>query len=104
VNQKSMIRKCFVMQLNRGAEVDYRKRHSPIWKELEDVLHAHGVHNYSIALHLKLASYAYAEIEDEPAGMLLHRRRHVAVGGTTWPISEVNADVHRAASSKRCST
>jgi L-rhamnose mutarotase len=33
-----MIRKFFVMQLNPGAEEEYRRRHNPIWKELEDVL------------------------------------------------------------------
>ena len=54
------------MQLNRGAEEKYRQRHSPIWKELEDVLHTHGVHNYSLALHLETRQlFAYAEIEDE---------------------------------------
>jgi L-rhamnose mutarotase len=46
-----MIRKCFVMQLNLGAENEYRRRHNPIWKELKEVLSSHGVHNYSIALH-----------------------------------------------------
>ncbi|MBV8141772.1 MAG: L-rhamnose mutarotase [Verrucomicrobia bacterium] len=61
-----MIRKFFVMQLNRGAENEYQKRHSPIWTELEDVLHANGVHNYSIALHPETGQlFAYAEIEDE---------------------------------------
>jgi L-rhamnose mutarotase len=61
-----MVRKSFVMQLNRGAEAEYRQRHSPIWKELEEVLHTHGVHNYSIALHLETGQlFAYAEIEDE---------------------------------------
>ena len=39
------------MQLKQGAEKEYRQRHSPIWKDLEDVLRTHGVHNYSIALH-----------------------------------------------------
>jgi L-rhamnose mutarotase len=61
-----MIRKFFVMQLNRGAEEAYRQRHNPIWKELEEVLLAHGVHNYSIALHSETGQlFAYAEIEDE---------------------------------------
>jgi L-rhamnose mutarotase len=54
VNQKFMIRKCFVMQLKHGAKEEYRQRHGPIWKELEDVLLTHGVHNYSIALHSEL--------------------------------------------------
>ena len=35
------------MQLNRGAEDEYRQRHNPIWKELEEVLRSNGVHNYS---------------------------------------------------------
>ena len=29
---------------------EYIKRHNPIWKELEEVLKDHGVHNYSIFL------------------------------------------------------
>ena len=61
-----MIRKFFVMQLNPGAEEEYRRRHSPIWKELEEVLRTHGVHDYSIALHSETGQlFAYAEIEDE---------------------------------------
>jgi len=63
---KFMIRKFSVMQLNRGAEEEYRQRHNPIWKELEEVLRAHGVLNYSIALHAETGQlFAYAEIEDE---------------------------------------
>ena len=61
-----MIRKFFLMQLNRGAEEEYRQRHNPIWKELEEVLLTHGVHNYSIALHAETGElFAYVEIEDE---------------------------------------
>ena len=54
------------MQLNPGTEAEYRRRHNPIWKELEEALRAHGVHNYSIALHPETNQlFAYAEIEDE---------------------------------------
>ena len=54
------------MQLNEGAEVEYRQRHQPIWPELEAVLKAHGVHNYSIFLLAETRQlFAYAEIEDE---------------------------------------
>jgi len=61
-----MIRKFFIMQLNRGAEEEYRQRHNPIWKELAEVLLTHGVHNYSIALHAETGElFAYVEIEDE---------------------------------------
>lgn len=61
-----MIRKAFVMSVNAGQEAEYARRHQPIWKELEDVLRAHGVHNYSI--HLLPGTrqlFGYAEIEDE---------------------------------------
>jgi L-rhamnose mutarotase len=65
-NSPIMIRKFLVMQLNRDAEEEYRQRHRPIWKELEEVLRTHGVHNYSIALHPETRQlFAYAEIEDE---------------------------------------
>ena len=61
-----MIRKAFVMSVNAGQEKEYERRHSPIWPELEDVLRAHGVHNYSIFLHPQTRQlFAYAEIEDE---------------------------------------
>jgi L-rhamnose mutarotase len=61
-----MIRKAFVMSVNAGQEKEYERRHSPIWPELEQVLHAHGVHNYSIFLHPQTRQlFAYAEIEDE---------------------------------------
>lgn len=61
-----MLRKSFVMQLNHGAEEEYRRRHNPIWEELGQILHAHGVRNYSIFLHPETKQlFAYAEIEDE---------------------------------------
>ena len=61
-----MIRKFFVMQLNPGAEEEYRRRHNPIWKELKEVLRTHGVHEYSIVPHSETKQlFAYAEIEDE---------------------------------------
>lgn len=61
-----VIRKAFVMQVNPDAHDEYRQRHNPIWPELEAVLKAHGVHNYSIFLHPETDQlFAYAEIEDE---------------------------------------
>lgn len=61
-----MIRKAFVMSVNKGSEAEYERRHQPIWRELEDTLKAHGVHNYSIFLHPQTNQlFAYAEIEDE---------------------------------------
>ncbi len=61
-----MIRKAFVMSVHAGQEGEYERRHRPIWPELEAVLNAHGVHNYSIFLHPETRQlFAYAEIEDE---------------------------------------
>jgi L-rhamnose mutarotase len=61
-----MIRKAFVMSVHAGKEQEYERRHRPIWKELEDTLKSHGVHNYSIFLMPETRQlFAYAEIEDE---------------------------------------
>ncbi len=61
-----MIRKAFVMSVNPEQHDEYESRHRPIWPELEAVLKAHGVHNYSIFLHEATHQlFAYAEIEDE---------------------------------------
>ena len=61
-----MIRKAFVMSVNAGSEEEYERRHRPIWPELEAVLRAHGVHNYSIFLHPETRQlFGYAEVEDE---------------------------------------
>lgn len=61
-----MIRKAFVMSVHEGAFAEYEKRHTPIWPELEAVLKAHGVHNYSIFLDAASGRlFGYAEIESE---------------------------------------
>jgi L-rhamnose mutarotase len=61
-----VIRKAFVMSVNGGAEDEYERRHSPIWPELERILKAHGVSNYSIFLSPQTRQvFAYAEIESE---------------------------------------
>lgn len=54
------------MSVNAGAEAEYARRHQPIWPELEAVLKAHGVHNYSIFLDPATRQlFGYVEIEDE---------------------------------------
>ena|ERR1043165_7284464 len=61
-----MIRKAFVMSVDAGKEAEYERRHRPIWKELQDTLKQHGVHNYSIYLHPQTRQlFGYAEIESE---------------------------------------
>jgi len=70
-----MIRKAFVMSVDAGKEAEYARRHQPIWPELEAVLKAHGVHNYSIFLHPETRQlFGYVEIEDEA--------RWAAIAGT----------------------
>lgn len=43
-------RKAFKMFLNKGSEVEYKKRHHEIWPELKDLLKSAGITNYSIFL------------------------------------------------------
>ena len=61
-----MIRKAFIMTLKPGYQDEYRRRHNPIWPELQDVLKTHGVHNYSIFLDSDTDKlFGYVEIESE---------------------------------------
>lgn len=61
-----MIRKAFVMSVNKGQEAEYSRRHQPIWEELAAVLKAHGAHNYSIFLHPATRQlFGYVEVEDQ---------------------------------------
>lgn len=61
-----MTRRAFRMSVDPGREDEYRRRHDPIWPELQAVLEAHGVHNYSIFLdEADRSLFAYVEIEDE---------------------------------------
>ncbi|HZS09638.1 MAG TPA: L-rhamnose mutarotase [Blastocatellia bacterium] len=43
-----MIRKAFLMTLKPGRQGEDKRRHNPVWPELQEVLKRHGVHNYSI--------------------------------------------------------
>ncbi len=62
----NLIRKAFVMSLNKGQREEYAKRHAPIWPELEQVLKSHGAHNYSIFYDATTRQlFGYVEIEDE---------------------------------------
>lgn len=54
------------MHVHPDQQEEYKKRHNPIWSELEAALKDHGVHNYSIFLHPETNQlFAYVEIEDE---------------------------------------
>jgi L-rhamnose mutarotase len=61
-----MIRKAFKMSVHPDRHEEYARRHSPIWPELERVLHEHGVRSYSIYLDPETSElFGYAEIESE---------------------------------------
>ncbi|MGL5956129.1 MAG: L-rhamnose mutarotase [Brevinema sp.] len=61
-----MIRKAFVMSVNKGSEEVYQKRHDELWPELREVLKSHGVHEYSIFLHKETNQlFGYVCIESE---------------------------------------
>jgi L-rhamnose mutarotase len=60
------MRKAFLMLLKPGNQLEYERRHNPIWPELQAALSAHGVYNYSIFLDAATDRlFAYAEIESE---------------------------------------
>lgn len=61
-----MIRKAFLMSVNSNQQVEYERRHNPIWKDLEKVLKEHGAHNYNIFLNPETSQlFAYVEIESQ---------------------------------------
>ncbi len=61
-----MIRKGFKMKLYPGMEKEYEKRHNELWPEMQQMIHEHGGHNYSIFLDTETdVLYGYIEIEDE---------------------------------------
>jgi L-rhamnose mutarotase len=61
-----MLRKAFRMSVHPDRHEEYTRRHTPIWRELEDALLAHGVRSYSIYLDPQTSDlFGYAEIESE---------------------------------------
>jgi L-rhamnose mutarotase len=64
--RQKKLRRAFAMAVFAGKEEEYEQRHSPIWKELEDELRAHGASNYSIFLHEETRQlFGVVEIDDE---------------------------------------
>jgi L-rhamnose mutarotase len=63
---KTPIRKAFVMTVNAGQEVEYERRHRPIWPELEETLKKHGVVTYTIFLLPETRQiFGYVEFQDQ---------------------------------------
>jgi L-rhamnose mutarotase len=58
-----MARLAFVMQLHKDCEAEYKRRHDVIWPELQQLLKANGISNYSIFLHPKtLQLFAFMQV------------------------------------------
>jgi len=54
------------MTVNAGAEREYERRHTPVWRELEATLLDHGVNTYSIFLDPDSHDlFAYVEVESD---------------------------------------
>ena len=61
-----MIRKAFRISVEPDHQAEYIRRHTPIWRDLETVLLAHGVQTYSIFLDPATSDlFAYAELDSE---------------------------------------
>ena len=63
-----VIRKAFVMKVYEGHEDEYEKRHNPVWEDVEAMIKASGITNYSIVLDPETKYlFAYLEVTDENA-------------------------------------
>jgi L-rhamnose mutarotase len=61
-----VIRKAFRMEVDRGQQAEYARRHRHIWPELERVLSQHGVRTYSIYLDPSNGDlFGYLECDSE---------------------------------------
>lgn len=61
-----MIRKAVLFGARPGLAAEYKRRHNPIWPELEKALKDYGARNYSIFLHEETEQlFGYVEIDNE---------------------------------------
>lgn len=89
-----MARLAFMMQLHKGFEEEYKKRHDALWPELGDALKIPGISEYSIFLHPQTNQlFAVFNIADE---QLLKDLPNLPIMKKWWhymkDIMETNAD------------
>ncbi len=61
-----MPRVAFKMKLHQGQEQEYKKRHDALWPDLQELLKAKGISNYSIFLDETTRDlFGVMEIEDQ---------------------------------------
>jgi L-rhamnose mutarotase len=60
-----MQRVAFKMQLHKGCEAEYKKRHDELWPELQELLKTTGIQEYSIFLdETTLSLFGVLKIEN----------------------------------------
>ncbi len=64
-----MERIAFKMQLHKGSEEEYKKRHDELWPELQQLLKAKGIQDYSIFLDER-TNCLFAVLKVDNAGIL----------------------------------
>lgn len=61
-----MYRQAFIMQLHKGFEAEYRRRHHAIWPELKELLKNAGIREYSIFLEEATGTlFGYLQFADQ---------------------------------------
>jgi len=69
-----MTRRAFRMQLKKGQEKEYKKRHDVLWPEMLKELEAAGVSDYSIYLaEATGALFAFQKLKDHNTSADLHK-------------------------------
>jgi L-rhamnose mutarotase len=64
-----MERVAFKMQLHKGCEEEYKKRHDALWPELQELLKKTGIQDYSIFLD-ETTNNLFGVLKVENAGIL----------------------------------
>lgn len=70
-----MERRAFKMQLHRGYEEEYKRRHDALWPELRELLKVNGIHDYAIYLD-ESTNTLFAVMQIENASRLETMREH----------------------------
>ncbi len=82
-----MHRIAFKMQLHKGFEDEYKKRHDEIWPELQSLLKDAGISDYSIFLDETTNSlFGVMKVNDPENLMILHHLLLCKSGGNIWQI------------------
>jgi L-rhamnose mutarotase len=70
-----MMRRAFKMQLHKGFEEEYKRRHDNLWPELKELLKKTGVSKYSIYLD-EATNMLFGVMEVEDPALLQNMPEH----------------------------